>query len=67
MKFWGCLLPVFLFFSNGFLHAQPPPSYNSSDILLRIQKLKVLGSVLYVAAHPDDENNRLLGWMSNEK
>ena len=67
MKFWGCLLAVFFVFSNQFLQAQPPPSYNSSDILLRIQKLKVLGSVLYIAAHPDDENTRLLGWLSNEK
>lgn len=67
MKFWAFLLPVFLFFSNGFLNAQPPRSYNSSDILLRIKKLKVLGSVLYIAAHPDDENTRLLGWLSNEK
>ena len=47
--------------------AQPPASLNSADILLRLQKLKVLGSVLYVAAHPDDENTRLLAWMSKEK
>ncbi len=43
------------------------PSYTSSDILLRLKKLNVLGSVLYIAAHPDDENTRLLGWLSNEK
>ena len=67
MKFWGCLLPVFLVFSNAQSLAQAPPSYNSSAILLRIQKLKVLGSVLYIAAHPDDENTRLLGWLSNAK
>jgi LmbE family N-acetylglucosaminyl deacetylase len=41
--------------------------YNSSDILLGIQKLKVLGSVLYVAAHPDDENTRLLAWLSKDR
>lgn len=67
MKFRGCLLPVFLLFSNAFLLAQAPPTYNSSEILLRIQKLKVLGSVLYIAAHPDDENTRLLGWLSNAR
>src|SRR5688572_31225846 len=67
MKFWGFLLPVCLVFSYARLLAQAPPTYNSSEVLLRIQKLKVLGSVLYIAAHPDDENTRLLGWLSNAK
>lgn len=67
MKFRACLTAFFWFFSNAISNAQAPPSYNSSDILLRIQKLKVLGSVLYIAAHPDDENTRLLGWLSNAK
>jgi LmbE family N-acetylglucosaminyl deacetylase len=67
MKFWGCLIAVFCVFFNVFSFAQAPPSYNSSDVLLRIQKLKILGSVLYIAAHPDDENTRLLGWLSNAK
>src|ERR1700694_6066325 len=39
----------------------------SADILLRMKKLDVLGSVLYIAAHPDDENTRLLAWLSKEK
>jgi len=30
-----------------------------------VQKLNVLGSVLYIAAHPDDENTRLISYMSN--
>lgn len=34
---------------------------------LALQKLNVLGSVLYVAAHPDDENTRLLGYLSKGK
>jgi LmbE family N-acetylglucosaminyl deacetylase len=67
MNFRACLIAVFWFFSNTITYAQAPPSYNSSDILLRIQKLKVLGSVLYIAAHPDDENTRLLGWLSKAK
>ena len=67
MKSWGFLLPVCLVFSYARLPAQAPPTYNSSEVLLRIQKLKVLGSVLYIAAHPDDENTRLLGWLSNAK
>ena len=39
----------------------------SSSILQSLRKLQVLGSVLYVAAHPDDENNSLLPYMAKEK
>jgi LmbE family N-acetylglucosaminyl deacetylase len=34
---------------------------------LGIRKLNVLGSVLYIAAHPDDENTRLIAYFSKEK
>ena len=47
--------------------AQSPKQYNAAEILLQIKKLNVLGSVLYIAAHPDDENTRLLAYLSNEK
>ena len=46
---------------------QSPKSYTSSEILLQLKKLDVLGSVLYIAAHPDDENTRLLAYLANEK
>lgn len=39
---------------------------NSSEIRQNIKKLRVLGSVLYFAAHPDDENTRIISYMSNE-
>lgn len=48
------------------LQAQQPKRYNSSEIYEAVQKLNVLGSVLYIAAHPDDENTRLISYMSNE-
>ena len=32
-----------------------------------MQKLDVVGSVLYIAAHPDDENTRLIAWLGNGK
>lgn len=48
-------------------HAQTPRTYTSSEILLQLKKLNVLGSVLYIAAHPDDENTRLLAYLANEK
>jgi len=47
--------------------AQTPPAYTSADIFLQLKKLKVLGSVLYFAAHPDDENTRLLAWLARER
>lgn len=47
--------------------AQSPATYTSSDIYLQLKKLKVLGSVLYMAAHPDDENTRLLAWLARER
>ncbi|MFZ1369440.1 MAG: PIG-L family deacetylase [Ferruginibacter sp.] len=60
---------AFLIFNFSFLitEAQTPRSYNAAEILLQLKKLNVLGSVLYVAAHPDDENTRLLAYMANEK
>ncbi|HEV7621336.1 MAG TPA: PIG-L family deacetylase, partial [Flavisolibacter sp.] len=39
----------------------------SADIYLGLKKLTVLGSVLYIAAHPDDENTRLLTFFSKDK
>jgi LmbE family N-acetylglucosaminyl deacetylase len=48
-------------------HAQTPESLSSGEIFVRLQKLNVLGSVLYVAAHPDDENTRLLAYLSKER
>lgn len=47
--------------------AQAPKTYRSSEIFQQIKKLDVLGSVLYIAAHPDDENTRLLAFLANEK
>lgn len=47
--------------------AQTPASHSSAEIYLQLKKLKVLGSVLYMAAHPDDENTRLLGWLAKER
>lgn len=49
------------------LSAQKPAKPSASDIHQQIKKLNVLGSVLYVAAHPDDENQRLISYCANEK
>lgn len=46
-------------------HAQQPEKLNASEIYESVQKLNFIGSVLYVAAHPDDENTRLISYMAN--
>lgn len=56
-----CVLLSAMFF-NGALFAQ-----SATSVLHDMQKLKVHGTVLYIAAHPDDENTRLLSYLVNEK
>ncbi|MEO0006665.1 MAG: hypothetical protein RJA20_861 [Bacteroidota bacterium] len=57
-----------LFFLVPFIaYAQKPAKPNSADLHTSIKKLNVLGSVLYVAAHPDDENTRMISYLRNEK
>ncbi|WP_417199758.1 PIG-L family deacetylase [Bizionia sp.] len=51
--------------STTLSYAQQPKKPNSSEIYESIKKLNFLGSVLYVAAHPDDENTRLISYMAN--
>jgi len=39
---------------------------DSAQIQLALRKLGVVGSVLYIGAHPDDENTNLLAYLANE-
>ncbi len=47
------------------VQAQAPEKLSSGEIYQKLKKLNFLGSVLYVAAHPDDENTRLISYFSN--
>ncbi|MDQ3392600.1 MAG: PIG-L family deacetylase [Bacteroidota bacterium] len=60
-----CFILTCWFYS--YTSAQEPKRYNAAEIQLALNKLTVLGSALYIAAHPDDENTRLIAWLSNEK
>jgi hypothetical protein len=40
---------------------------SGAEIYHQIKKLNVLGNVLYLAAHPDDENTRFISYCANEK
>ncbi|MEP7078076.1 MAG: PIG-L family deacetylase [Chthoniobacterales bacterium] len=42
-----------------------PEPMNTAEIQLALQKLNVLGRVLYLAAHPDDENTNLMALWAN--
>lgn len=59
------IIAISLIFSFQ-IKAQKPTKPNAAEVQLMLQKLNVLGSVLYVAAHPDDENTRVIAYMANE-
>jgi LmbE family N-acetylglucosaminyl deacetylase len=42
----------------------PPEPLDAAGMRLMLERLQVVGSALYVAAHPDDENTALLAWLS---
>ena len=48
-----------------FVTGQAPKKSSSAEIYHSLQKLNFLGTALYVAAHPDDENTRLISYLSN--
>ncbi|MCF6306866.1 MAG: PIG-L family deacetylase [Flavobacteriaceae bacterium] len=58
------LFAFLLFFSITF--AQQPEKPTTSEIYHNLQKLNFLGSAMYLAAHPDDENQRLISYLANE-
>ena len=49
------------------LQAQYYKQPDASAIRQNLQKLKVLGTVLYVAAHPDDENTVAITYFANDR
>jgi len=57
------ILPVLLVFSVP-VKAQQRVIPDAADLEIALHKLSVLGSVLYVGAHPDDENTSLLALFS---
>lgn len=57
------VLSLLLISSSVF--SQQPQKLTTNQIYEKLQKLNFLGTVLYVAAHPDDENTRLISYLSN--
>ena len=64
MKIWLLkIIGLLLLFSIP-VKAQQRGIPNAADLEIALNKLNVLGSVLYVGAHPDDENTSLLALFS---
>jgi len=61
------ILVVFCIFCITNLFAQNQRQPGASEIRLKIKKLNFLGSVLYVAAHPDDENTRAISYFVSDQ
>ncbi len=66
-QFLAAAILLVIIVPGNLLKAQAPQTSSSADILLGLKKLNVLGSVLYVGAHPDDENTRLLAYLAKER
>lgn len=54
-------------FYTVFCSAQQVRPSKSSEIYRELKTLKQLPKVLYLAAHPDDENTGLLSWLINDQ
>lgn len=61
------LIVLFVYCQLPAAFAQAPQSWTSAEMYQALKKLNVLGSVLYIAAHPDDENTRLIAYLSKDK
>jgi LmbE family N-acetylglucosaminyl deacetylase len=61
------ILLLFVLTCSCMIQAQSTVQPNASEILLSLKKLNTVGSVLYIAAHPDDENTRLLAYLAKER
>ncbi|PQB04525.1 PIG-L family deacetylase [Aureitalea marina] len=63
-KNYPCLW-LFILLLSPAIWAQSPNKPSASQLYDDLQKLNFLGTALYVAAHPDDENTRLISYLSN--
>jgi len=60
------VLTILFFIGFQIVTAQQPKKPNASEIYHNLQKLNFLGSALYLAAHPDDENTKLISYLVND-
>src|SRR5258706_3624047 len=58
---------LLLFFAPLLSQAQLRQQPDAAKIKLELKKLNSLGAVLYLAAHPDDENTRAIAFLVNDQ
>jgi LmbE family N-acetylglucosaminyl deacetylase len=61
VPFWAALMAI-LAGSSDVGHAAEPPS--GAAILQQLRSFATMGSVLYIAAHPDDENTQVITYLA---
>src|SRR6267142_1658889 len=59
------LAAVALGAAAAFAGPRPPELMDGAELRLALRKLQVMGTALYVGAHPDDENTAFLAYLSN--
>src|SRR3989454_6118677 len=62
VPFWAALGVAILAGSSDVGHAAEPPAEGA--ILQQLRSFATMGSVLYVAAHPDDENTQVITYLA---
>lgn len=68
MKIRALFLAITFFYTHLLLAQTPVDGQpNVSKIIQEINHLNTLGSVMYFAAHPDDENQRVIGYFARAK
>ena len=58
-------IQILLFLGFSFLSYSQSQQVTSSEIFQNIEQFANTGTVMYIAAHPDDENTRLISWLTN--
>src|SRR5262249_37296219 len=61
----GLLLPLAA--ASPSAHPRPQEPLDGGAIAHELHRLQTVGSALFVAAHPDDENTALLAWLTHVK
>ena len=61
------LLAVILLASRASADPRPLEPMDGGEIAHALHRLQTVGSALYVAAHPDDENTAMLAWLTHVK
>ncbi len=61
VPFWAALMAI-LAGSSDVGHAAEPPT--GTAILQQLRSFAIMGSVLYIAAHPDDENTQAITYLA---